>query len=164
MRADTTTYDPNVGLNHDCVLVYPDGKYRVEHSYQRSDGGDPEIKVYIDTLPEADLKALQAALDDGKFQEITTPPPKGGIVKDMDSLSVRVPRPPRLQDINFVDSHERKPFDKALKPFLASLKSIEKRKVPLARDEKPNDCASPMMFYRRTETPAANSPTPPSKP
>ena len=34
MRAETTTVDSYTGMTHICVLVYADGKYRMERSFQ----------------------------------------------------------------------------------------------------------------------------------
>ncbi len=150
MRAETTTFDQVSGMSHTCVLIYPDGRYRLEKSFQGMGGGSPEIKVYLDTLPDADLKALQAVLEDAKFQEIKTAPPRGGIVNDMDTLYVSIPRNHSLQNLAFLNAAERKPFEKALKPFQNSLKNLEKRKVPVAKGEKSTNCEAPRVMYRST--------------
>jgi len=154
-RAETTTVDPYSGMTHTCLLVYPDGRYRLEKSFQGMGGGSAETKVYQDTLPEADLKAWLAVIDDAQFQAIKTAPPHGGIVQDMDTLYVTVPREHAVQNINFNNAAERKPFDKALKPFLNSLKNIEKRKVPVAKGEASNNCAAPQIIYRSTGMPGS---------
>lgn len=157
VRADSSNYDPYLGLTHDCVLVNPDGHYRREHTYQRTDGSEPETKVYLDSLSDADLKALEAILDDGKLQDVTTPPPHGGIVKEIDQLSIRIPRPPKLQDLNFATAAERKPYEKTLRPFQDWFKKIQKRKIAEARGQAPTDCASPVQYFRITRTPAPNA-------
>jgi len=89
----------------------------MEKTLQDRTGNNPETKVYQDTLPEADMKSWQAVLDDNNFVAIKTAPPHGGIVKDMDTLYVVVPREHEAQNINFNNAADRKPFDKALKPF-----------------------------------------------
>jgi hypothetical protein len=164
MRSDTTTVDSYSGMTRICVIVLPDGHYRMERSFQSVQGGAPETKVVTDTLPPDDLKNLQAALDNEDLQRIKTGPPRGGIIQDMDMLSLSVPREHTLQNIEFATSAERKPYDKALKPFLSSLKTIEKRKVAAAKNEPPNNCAAPRVLYRST-FPAGSNPEPdPQKP
>ena len=150
MRTETTTVDQFAGMSHTCLLVFPDGHYRMEKSYQGSQGGDPETKVYLDTLPDADLKSLQAVLDDAKFQEINTPERHGGIIKDMDTLYVTVPREHAMQNISFMNSADRRPYEKVLKPFQNALKNVEKRKVQAAKAEKSNNCDPPRVMYRLT--------------
>jgi hypothetical protein len=155
MRAETTVFDQMSGMTHTCVLVYPDGRMRLERTFQSNDGGQQQTKVYLDTLSDPDLKALEAVLDEQKFQEIKTAPPHGGIVKDMDTLNISIPREHTMQNIAFVNAAERKPFDKALKPFLNSLKNLEKRKVPVAKSEPSNNCEAPRVVYRTTYAPGA---------
>ena len=153
VRTETTTFDAYTGMSHTCVLVYPDGHYRLEKTFQGMQGGDPDTKVYLDTLPDADLKSLEANLDDSKFQEIKTAPAHGGIVKDMDTLYITIPREHVMQNITFNNAADRKPFDKTLKPFLTSLKGVEKRKVPAAKGEKSDNCETPRVMYRSTGMP-----------
>jgi hypothetical protein len=111
-------------------------------------GSQGETKVYIDTLPDSDMKSIQSVLDDAKFQEIKTAHPRGGIVNDMDTLDVSMPREHTLQNFSFVNAAERKPFDKALKPFFNSPKAIENRKVRVANSETGNHCKAPRVMYR----------------
>jgi len=148
IRTETTSVDPYVGMSHTCLVVFPDGRYRMETSVQGMSGSDPNIKVYLDKLPDADLKALQSALNDSKFAEIKTAPPRGGIIKDMDTLYITIPREHSVQNLNFNNAADRRPFDKDLKPFLSSLKSIEKRKVAIAKGEASNNCEAPRVMYR----------------
>jgi hypothetical protein len=148
VRAETTSYDPYSGMTHVCVLVYPDGKYRLEKSYQDLNGNKPGDHVYVDTLPADSVKQLQAAVDDGKFADIKTADPKGGIVQNMDTLMVSVPREHALQNISFMTVNERRPFDKELKPFLNWMKEVQKRKVQPAKNEASNNCSAPQVLYR----------------
>lgn len=150
MRAETTTVDPGTGMNSTCVLVYPDGKYRMERTFRGMTGSSSDIntKVFLDTLPEADLKALGAVLDDSKFIAIKTgelSPDKIG--KDMDTLLVSVPREHAMQNIAFNNAAERTPFEKDLKPFLNFFKNLQKRKAPVAKGEKSNNCEPPAAMY-----------------
>lgn len=149
MRADTTTFDPGSGMTHVCVLLYPDGRYRMEHAFRGSQSNEPDVKVYLDTLPEADAKAWQAALDEPKFQEIKTTPPTGDLPKDLDAFQIDVPREHDIQSIAFRTAAERKPFEKELKPVLALMKGVEKRKVPVAKGEKYNNCEPPKILYKK---------------
>ena len=113
-------------------------------------GGKPETKVYQGTLPDADLKSWEAVLADPGFVGIKVEPPKGGIVENMDTLYISVPREHGMQNIGFNNAADRRPYDKALKPFQTALKSIEKRKVPVAKTEQPNNCDPPKVMYRTT--------------
>ena len=158
MRADTTTVDTYTGMTHICILVFPDGRYRLERSFQGMQGGRPETKVYLDKLSDAEFKALQGVLDESKFQEIKTDTPHGGIVQDMDTLTVNVPREHTLQNFSFVNAAERKPFEKTLKPFFNTLKSIEKRKAPIAKTEASNNCDTPRVMYRTAFTSSSAPP------
>src|SRR5437870_2846555 len=72
MRAETTTFDPYSGMTHTCIVVLPDGHYRLERSFQNSSSTRPDDKIYVDMLPEASVKQLQAILDDEKFEQIET--------------------------------------------------------------------------------------------
>ena len=148
MRAETTSVDPYTGMTHTCVLVYPDGRYRMERSFQSNSGGDPDTKIYLDSLPDADLKALQSVLEDRAFVDIKTAPAHGGIIKDMDTLAVTVPREHTMQNLNFNNAAERKPYEKGLKPFQNFLKNLLKRKVQASKGEKGNNCEPPRVLYR----------------
>jgi hypothetical protein len=151
MRSETTTMDQYTGTTHYCVLVYPDGKYRMERVFRGMTGSDSntDTKVYLDSLPEADLKALEAMLDDGKFAAIKTGELKAESLqgKDVDTMLVSVPREHEVQNIAFNNAAERKAFDKDLKPFLNFLKNLEKRKAPVAKTEKSNNCEPPKIMY-----------------
>jgi hypothetical protein len=155
MRTETTSVDPLAGMTHTCVLVYSDGRYRYERSFQGIRGGAPETKVYIDTLPDADLKSLQSIIDDSSFQVIKTAPLHGGIINDMDTLLVTIPREHGIQNINFENAAARKPFDKTLKPFQTLIKNVEKRKAPVSKEEKPNNCEAPRIMYRTIGVPGS---------
>lgn len=147
-RAETTTVDPYSGMTNVCVLVYPDGKYRLERSFQSSQGGAPEKKVYLDQLPAGSQKQIEEILDDQKFQQITTGPPRGGIIKDMDMLTVSVPREHAMQNLSFETAKERKPYDTSLKPLMNWMKDLQKHKVPVAKEEQSNGCRAPQVMYR----------------
>jgi hypothetical protein len=150
MRAETTTVDPGTGTTRTCVLVYPDGKYRMERTFRGMTGSSSDIntKVFLDTLPEADVKSLSAVLDDEKLVAIKTGElslDKMG--KDIDTLLVSVPREHAMQNIAFNNAEERKPFEKDLKPLQNFLKNLQKRKVPVAKAEKSNNCEPPAAMY-----------------
>jgi len=49
-----------------------------------------------------------------------------------------------------MNAAQRKEFENALKPFLNSLKTIEKRKVPVAKSETSKNCEAPRVMYRTT--------------
>jgi hypothetical protein len=147
LRAETTVFDPYSGMTHTCMLVFPDGQYRLEKSFQGT-SGSPDEHVYLDTLPQPLLAQLSTVVDDPKFQDLKTDQPKGGIIPDMDTLFLSVPRTDRMQNLYFMTAQERHPFDKALKPFQNWMKSIQKRKVTQAKSEKANDCKAPLVYYR----------------
>lgn len=155
MRAESTSVDPMAGMTHTCVVLFPDGRYRYERSFQGISGGQPETKVYMDTLPDSDFKALEAILDDTAFQQIKTAPPRGGIINDMDTLYIVIPREHSVQNIDFSNAAERKPFEKALKPFQNSIKNLEKRKVSAAKGEKSDNCETPRIMYRTLKAPTS---------
>ncbi len=152
MRAETTTFDPYSGMTHTCIVVFPDGHYRLERSFQNSSSTRPGDKIYVDMLPEASVKQLQAILDDEKFEQIETDKPRGGIVQDMDTLSVSIPREHRLQNMSFVNAAERKPYERQLKPLFTWIKDAQKRKVQVAKKEIANNCEVPMVMYRSTSS------------
>ena len=152
MRAETTTVDPYTGMTHTCVLVYPDGKYRMERIFRgMASSSDTDTKIYIDQLPEADLKNLSATLDDSRITAMKTGElSQAPIGKDTNTLLVSVPREHEVQNIAFNNAAERKPFDKDLKPFLTLLNNIEKRKAAVAKSEKSNNCEPPKVMYGST--------------
>jgi len=150
MRAETTTVDPGTGMTRTCVLVYPDGKYRMERNFRGMTGSSSDIstKVFLDTLPEADVKALSAILEDEKLAAIKTGElslDKMG--KEMDTLLVSIPREHAMQNIAFNNAAERKPFEQDLKPFQNFFKNLQKRKAPVAKAEKSNNCEPPAAMY-----------------
>jgi len=149
MRAETTVFDTYTGMSHTCILIFPDGHYRLEKSFQGNSGATDE-KVYLDTLPDANLKQLQSILDESNFQQIKTEKPKGGIVHDMDTLMVTIPREHNLQNMDFLNAAERKPYEKNLKPFQNWMKEVQKRKVQAAKNEKGDNCSAPQVLYRST--------------
>ncbi|MBZ5693828.1 MAG: hypothetical protein LAN36_00555 [Acidobacteriia bacterium] len=148
VRAETTTIDPYSGMTHICVLVYPDGKYRLERSSQTEAGRSAEVLVYLDQLPDASLKQLDSVLDDPAFGNIHTPEPHGGMIQDLDVLMLSVPRVNAIQNLSFETAAQRKPFEKALKPFINWMKDVEKRKVRVAKGESSDNCRAPMVMYR----------------
>lgn len=153
VRAETTTVDPGTGMTRTCVLVYPDGKYRMERNFRGMTGSSSDIsaKVFLDTLPEADVKALGAILEDEKFVAIKTGEmSQDKMGKDMDTLLVSIPREHAMQNIAFNNAAERKPFEKDLKPFLNFFQKLQKRKAPVAKDEKSNNCEPPPVMYGST--------------
>jgi hypothetical protein len=145
--------DPYSGMTRTCVLVYPDGKYRMERIFRGMSGStsDSDAKVYIDKLPEADLKALETILDDSNLASIKTGElSQSTMGKDTNTLLVSVPREHEVQNIAFNNEAERKPFQKDLKPFLNFFQSIQKRKAALAKAEKNNNCEPPKVMYGST--------------
>jgi hypothetical protein len=52
-----------------------------------------------------------------------------------------------MQNIAFNNAEERKPFEKDLKPLQNFLKNLQKRKVPVAKAEKSNNCEPPAAMY-----------------
>jgi len=164
MRAETTAFDPYFGMTHTCIVVFPDGHYRLERSFQNSSSTRPDDKVYVDVLPEASVKQLQAILDDEKFEQIQTDKPRGGIVQEMDTLSVSIPREHRLQNMSFVNAAERKPYERQLKPLFTWMKDTQKRKVQVAKKEIANNCEVPMVMYRSTSSSQAEIEGSPKQP
>jgi hypothetical protein len=147
------------------MLVYPDGRYRLEKSFQNTSDRSIYGKVYLDTLPEPKINELQANLDDDKLQKINTGPLRsGGIIRDMDPFIVSIPREHEVQNIAFMNDTERRPFDKELKPLQAWLKETQKRKVPVDKNEKTNNCAAPRVMYRGASPAEAEAETPSKQP
>lgn len=141
MRAEIITDDPHSTLMDTCVLVYPDGRYRMEKSYDMITGTDPrKTKVYLGTLPDSDLRDLESVLNDEKFEQIKTARRQLDYSGTVNALLVAVPREHSVQVLMFKNSLERKPFDKDLKAFSNALENIVKRKVAVAKMEKGNDC------------------------
>ena len=143
MRAEIITDNPQSTLMDTCVLVYTDGSYRMEKSYDMIAGMDPrKTKVYRGTLPDSDLRELESILNDEKFEQIKTARRKLDFGGNVDALFVTVRHEHSAQVLMFNNSFERKPFDKDLKPFLNALENILKRKVAVAKTEKGNDCGA----------------------
>lgn len=148
MRFETTSFDSFSGMTHVCALVYPDGKYRLEKSLQPNSGGPLEMRVYLDQMPEAGLNELRAALEDPGFQGIHTPESHGGIIQDLDQLAVTVPRESAIQNISFDTVAQRRPYEKPLKPLMNWLRDLQKRKVPVSKDARSDNCRPPPVIYR----------------
>lgn len=180
VRTETDNMDRYAGLTRVCVLVYPDGKYRLERSFQNLQGAKPETRIYLGQLPFTDVMQLQSALDDPNFQAIKTTgtmaatgPSTGGSAdwplqlmtgshgsmnEDADVLRVVVPRQDQLQDIKFENAKQREPYKKTLTPLLSWMKDIEKRRVPRAKEEAADNCRPPQVLYKRSSTPPTSKP------
>jgi hypothetical protein len=149
MRFESTNFDSFSGMTHVCALVFPDGKYRLEKSYQPNTGGALDMRIYLDQMPEASLKELRAALEDPDFRAIHTPEPHGGVIPDLDPVAVTVPREREFQNINFDTAAQRRPYEKSLRPLLNWMRDLQKRKVPVAKDARSDNCRPPQVMYRR---------------
>jgi len=149
LKIDTSSFDNFSGATNVCLLVWEDGRYRMEKTRQDPSGGRPDTQVFLDTLPEASLKQLQAVLEDVQFQAIKKGHEESSaIVRDLQTMQAVIPRAHEIQTFFFVNAEDRRPYEKALKPFMSWLKDVQKRKVKAAKDEKPNRCAAPMVQYR----------------
>jgi hypothetical protein len=148
IRAETTIFDTYTGMVHTCILVQPDGHYRRERTFQGMSGGTPYVDIYMDALPDDTFKRLQAILDDTDFQKIHTPPSRGGVIPNMDTLIVSIPREHSLQNMYFMTVNERKPYEKDLKPLMNWMKEVEKRKVRALKEKTSDNCAAPMVQFR----------------
>jgi len=154
VKVDTSSFDTFSGVTNVCLLVWEDGRYRMERTRQDPTGGKPETQVFLDALPEANLKQLQSVLDDSQFRTIKkSHNESSAIVHDMETMQVVIPREHEIQSFFFVNAEDRRPFEKALKPFMSWLKDVQKRKVKANKDEKPNRCAAPMLQYRYSGPP-----------
>jgi hypothetical protein len=149
VKVETMAFSTFSGATNVCLLVWKDGRYRMERTRQDRGGGKPEIRVLLDTLPEASLKQLQVILEDGQFKAIKKRREEGSaIVQNLETMQVVVPREHEIQEFFFVNAEDRRPYEKSLKPFMNWLKEVQKRKVTAANEEKPNRCAAPMVQYR----------------
>jgi hypothetical protein len=147
VRAETALADN--GWIHFCVLVYPDGKYRLEREKVNSNN-KRKYNIYSGQLSEGSIKQLLATIDNPDFQALQTPWKHGGLVRNADVLRVTVPRLQQLQFISFETAHQRHPYEKTLKPFVNWMKQVEKEKGRELEGETANDCAAPLVFYRRS--------------
>jgi hypothetical protein len=153
IRAETTTVDTYTGMTHTCILVQADGHYRRERTFQGMSGGTPYVDIYVDKLPDDSFKRLQAILDGESFQKINTPLSRGGIIQNMDTLIVSIPREHSMQNMDFMTVSERKPYEKDLKPLMAWMKEVEKRKVPALKEKTSDNCAAPVVHFRTSLPP-----------
>jgi hypothetical protein len=148
IRAETTIFDTYTGMVHTCILVQPDGHYRRERTFQGMNAGTPYVDIYLDTLPDDSFKRLQAILDDPDFQKIDTPPSRGGVIQNMDTLIVSIPREHSLQNMYFMTANERRPYERDLKPLMNWMKEVEKRKVRAIKEKTSDNCAAPRVLFR----------------
>lgn len=157
LRAETTTMDPYSGMTHICVLVYPNAQYRLERSFQGLQGSGQHTRVFLGEILDSHMKQLSSILEEPNFVGLQTGEPRGGIVQDMDMLTITVPREHALQSLTFVNAAARKPFEKTLKPFQQWMKDLEKRKVQESKSEPANNCKAPQVVYRSigTQPPAS---------
>lgn len=154
LKIDTSSFSSFAGATNVCLLVWEDGRYRMERTYQDPSGGRPQTQVFMDTLPEASLKQLQTVLEDAQFRTIKkSHEESAAIVRDLETMQVAIPREHEIQSFFFVNAEDRRPYEKTLKPFMSWLKDVQKRKVKADKDEKPNRCAAPMVQYRLSGPP-----------
>ncbi|MFZ0284730.1 MAG: hypothetical protein WAL32_05825 [Terriglobales bacterium] len=148
IRAETTVFDTYTGMVHTCILVQPDGHYRRERTFQGMSGGTPYVDIYVDTLPDDTYKRLQAILDNADFQKISTPPSRGGVIQNMDTLIVSIPREHSMQNMYFMTANERRPYEKDLKPLMNWMKDVQKLKVHALKEKASDNCAAPMVQFK----------------
>ena len=147
IRMENDLADAESDVVHTCLLVYPDGKYRVERSIQH-DTGRPDDQVYLGLLSGELMAELKQVLADQGLQSVPRPAPKRGVIQDVDSLFALIPRQNDLQSIGFWTTKDRKPYQANLKPLQAWWKGVMKQKVPLAKKEPVNNCDPPEVVYR----------------
>lgn len=147
IRVENTTADAVSDVVHNCFLVYPDGKYRMEHSVQH-DTGKPDDQVYLGDLPDDLMQELKKVLADPSLLTVPRPVHDRGVIQDVDSLFAMIPRQSALQSIGFWTTKDRKPYQANLKPLQAWMKDVMKHKVPQAKKEPANNCEPPEVIYR----------------
>ncbi len=137
----------SVGFHYEvsstCIYVLPDGRYHLERLINPPDRNS-EVRVFEERLSPAELQELREILDTPGFRELTSQlggarPPRTNVEK----VAAEVWREPDPQVFNFRDFEDPQPFKGPLKPFLAWLKAMEKRKGGQLKGAVPNGCLPP---------------------
>ncbi len=107
-----------------CALVFDDHRFHYEKASRRH-GRDISRKVYEGQLPEADWNTLVGFLNNKEFRELNVPravPPL--VMQDSHVFTIAVARGQIFQNMEFLDSTSRKPYESQLKPLLQWWKSF----------------------------------------
>ncbi len=136
-----------------CLLLLPDGQYRLERSTQKA-GDKRQSRIVEDRLNDAELKQLQDLLQAPDLLNAGSPAfPQTFAGRELAMTTVSIPRGKTVQtlstarivglqveleirDVTFGDA-------RPLQPFLAWAKVLESRKVASLQDAVANDCTLP---------------------
>jgi hypothetical protein len=132
-------------LEHSCILVKPEGSFRMERSFQRL-GGKPNFKIYEGQFSDAEISQLKAILEDNRLAGVhNTPQSEMMVLNDTDLLSVSIYRVNHYQKFAYLANSSQKPFREIIKPFNIWLKEFRDRKLPEVKSATPNGCYTPEM-------------------
>jgi hypothetical protein len=89
-------------VEHDCLIVYVDGRYHRERQWQRSTESHPQSTIIEGSVQNDGLQQLRQVLDDAKLQQMgEKDPPYKMPVQEMEYTSLVIPRADREQKANF---------------------------------------------------------------
>ncbi len=124
-----------------CTLVFEDRHFHYEKA-SRKTGQDRDRKVYEGELSQADWDALTGILDRKEFRELNVPqgvPPL--IIEDAHTFTISVARGNKFQNMEFLDSKSRKPYDSQLKPLLRWWKSVRHERMVESKEPPDARCS-----------------------
>ncbi len=126
--------------NSECIIVYPDGRYHWEHTFQPFHG--PVSATVVEaTLPEDGLKELSGILDAPELVSLNPPKPSGQLVfREAEFVSLAIKRGHSMQSFALMDIQSNKSYEKALKPLLAWFKATGKKKIPPKKNADSTRC------------------------
>ena len=120
-----------------CGLVFVDRRFHYEKA-SRHHGQDISRKIYEGELSEAEWNELTGILDSKELQAISISrgvPPL--VIQDSHPYTISIARENRFQNMEFLDNHDRKPYESRLKPLFQWWKAF--RRSHMAESKAPPD-------------------------
>jgi hypothetical protein len=132
---------PSGGVGSSCMVVYPNGKYRIERQMQYASNLQGSSRVFEGQLDPTELAKAREIINSPDFRQLKVAEPQGMMIQTRESLRVTVIRANGEQSMLITDQN-RRDADKQLKPFVNWEKSLEKRKAQELKGAKLTNCAT----------------------
>jgi len=122
------------------VIVYPEGRYRLETTVQDGPSFTPKSKVFEDELSNPDLADLNAILNSDEFRALRTEEKLGSLPgQDWETWVILIPRTEGEQKLLFHTSDWK--TSKPPKSFLSWFTTVEKQRKRELSNAKADQCS-----------------------
>lgn len=124
----------------DCLLVSPDGHFRLERSGAMY-GSPGKSKVYLGQLTPDQRSQLQSLLNATEMKQLVTPPlPEPSIVRDIDLFAIQIPRERQVQVLQVLRDDQHSKIPHSLQELEKWFEYLVKQKLSQDKSALPNNC------------------------